>query len=156
MTNASGESKQTATYYPFGETRDSTGPEDFDYKFTGQENDPETGLYYYGARYYDPEIGRFISPDSIVQAPGDPQTLNRYSYCRNNPLMYTDLSGHWFFAIILGAFIGASMAGITGGNPGIGAVTGAISGALFFVDRGRPTRWRNFDSCRCRCCIRYH
>ncbi|MEM5795044.1 MAG: RHS repeat-associated core domain-containing protein, partial [Bacillota bacterium] len=51
----------------------------------GQEYDSETGLYYYGARYYDPAIGRFISPDSIVQSPGDPQSLNRYSYCRNNP-----------------------------------------------------------------------
>ncbi|MHC1725322.1 MAG: RHS repeat-associated core domain-containing protein [Syntrophobacteraceae bacterium] len=134
VTNASGESKQTATYYPFGETRNSTGPEDFDYKFTGQENDPETGLYYYGARYYDPEIGRFISPDSIVQAPGDPQTLNRYSYCRNNPLMYTDPTGH-FWQIIVGAIIGAIMSGIQSDwNPGamfFGAVVGGISGGAF-------------------------
>jgi hypothetical protein len=39
---------------------------------------------------------RFISPDSIVQAPSDPQTLNRYSYTRNNPLRYVDPSGHCF------------------------------------------------------------
>ena len=48
----------------------------------------------YHARYYDPLIGRFISADTIVPKPGDPQSLNRYSYVRNNPLKYTDPSGH--------------------------------------------------------------
>ncbi len=62
-------------------------------KFTGQRLDG-TGLYYYGARYYDPNIGRFISADSIVPDPMNPQSLNRYSYCLNNPLKYTDPSGH--------------------------------------------------------------
>jgi hypothetical protein len=51
-------------------------------------------LYYYGARYYDANIGRFISPDSIVPNPANPQSLNRYSYCLNNPLKYIDPSGH--------------------------------------------------------------
>ena len=54
-----------------------------------------TGLYYYGARYYDPAIGRFISADIIVQSPANPQTLNRYSYCINNPLKYIDPTGHY-------------------------------------------------------------
>jgi RHS repeat-associated protein len=53
----------------------------------------DTGLYYYGARYYDPTIGRFISADTIVQNAANPQTLNRYSYCLNNPLKYIDPSG---------------------------------------------------------------
>jgi RHS repeat-associated protein len=53
-----------------------------------------TGLYYYNARYYDATIGRFISPDTIVPYPADPQSFNRYSYCRNNPLKYTDPSGN--------------------------------------------------------------
>jgi len=56
--------------------------------------DDNTGLYYYNARYYDPEIGRFISPDTIVPNPANPQSLNRYSYCLNNPLKYIDPSGH--------------------------------------------------------------
>jgi hypothetical protein len=47
-----------------------------------------------GARWYDPALGRFISPDSIVPQPGNPQSLNRYSYVLNNPLKYTDPSGH--------------------------------------------------------------
>ncbi|MBN2240619.1 MAG: RHS repeat-associated core domain-containing protein [Dehalococcoidales bacterium] len=50
---------------------------------------------YYGARYYDPEIGRFISPDTIIPNPADPQSFNRYSYCLNNPLKYNDPSGHY-------------------------------------------------------------
>jgi RHS repeat-associated protein len=53
-----------------------------------------TGLYYYNARYYDATIGRFISPDTIIQSPANPQTINRYSYSLNNPLKYIDPSGH--------------------------------------------------------------
>jgi RHS repeat-associated protein len=73
--------------------RFSTGALPTDKKFTGQRLD-NTGLYYYGARYYDPALGRFISPDTVVQNPSNPQTLNRYSYCLNNPLIYTDPTGN--------------------------------------------------------------
>ena len=52
------------------------------------------GLYYYGARYYDPALGRFIQPDSIVPSPANSQALNRYAYVYNNPLRYTDPTGH--------------------------------------------------------------
>jgi hypothetical protein len=52
----------------------------------------------YGARFYSPLLGRFISADSIVPRPGDPQSLNRYSYVRNNPLQLTDPSGHCYVA----------------------------------------------------------
>jgi len=63
-------------------------------RFTGQVADDETGLYYYGARYYDPELARFIQPDTIIPDIGNPQSWNRYSYTLNNPLKYTDPSGH--------------------------------------------------------------
>jgi hypothetical protein len=46
-------------------------------------------------RYYDPTIGRFISADTYVQDYTNPQTLNRYSYCQNNPLRYNDPTGHY-------------------------------------------------------------
>ena len=50
-----------------------------DIKFTGQRLD-DTGLYYYNARYYDANIGRFISADTIIPNPANPQSFNRYSY----------------------------------------------------------------------------
>ena len=62
--------------------------------YTDQELDSENGLYNYNARLYDPFIGRFISPDTIVPQPYNPQSLNRYSYILDNPLIYTDPSGH--------------------------------------------------------------
>src|SRR4030065_178356 len=49
---------------------------------------------YYGARWYDPVVGRFLQADTIVPSPGNPQSLNRYSYVLNNPLRYKDPSGH--------------------------------------------------------------
>lgn len=49
---------------------------------------------YYGARYYDAQLGRFISADTIVPGAGNPQSLNRYTYALNNPLRYKDPSGH--------------------------------------------------------------
>jgi len=49
---------------------------------------------HYGARYYDPVIGRFVSADTIVPDMSNPQDLNRFSYVRNNPLRYTDPTGH--------------------------------------------------------------
>jgi RHS repeat-associated protein len=81
----------TMKYLPFGGTRSGNVPTDK--KFTGQRLD-NTGLYYYGARYYDPLIGRFISPDTIIPNPANPQSFNRYSYCLNNPLRYVDPSGN--------------------------------------------------------------
>ena len=81
----------TMKYLPFGLTQ--TGSVNTTKEFTGQRLD-STGLYYYNARYYDPQIGRFISADTVVQNPANPQTLNRYSYCINNPLKYIDPSGH--------------------------------------------------------------
>ena len=81
-------------YEPYGEDRDSGDSLNTDRKFTGQTEDETVGLYWYQSRAYDPEIGRFCSPDPIVPEPGYPQALNRYSYVYNNPLKYVDPSGH--------------------------------------------------------------
>lgn len=71
------------------------------YKFTGKELDDETGLYNYGARYYGPALGRFITPDwSAVPVPvpyanlNNPQTLNQYGYVGGNPASKADPDGH--------------------------------------------------------------
>jgi hypothetical protein len=50
---------------------------------------------HYGARFYNPRLGRFVSADSIVPQPGEPQALNRYAYAANNPVIYRDPSGHY-------------------------------------------------------------
>ena len=81
-------------YKPYGEDRDTGNALVTDRKFTGQTEDEAAGLYWYASRAYDPAIGRFVSPDPIVPEPGNPQALNRYSYVYNNPLRYTDPSGH--------------------------------------------------------------
>jgi RHS repeat-associated protein len=103
VTNAAGAKVEEVYYYPYGATRSNTGSVNVKHKYTGQEEDAETGLYYYGARYYDPTIGRFISADTIVQAPGAPQTLNRFAYVGNNPVIYTDPSGHSFWSNLFNA-----------------------------------------------------
>ena len=92
-------------YKPYGEDRDTGSSLNTDRKFTGQTEDESIGLYWYQSRAYDPEIGRFVSPDPIVPDPLDPQSLNRYSYVYNNPLKYTDPGGHfsvsqWFWEIL--------------------------------------------------------
>ena len=95
LTNAQGVAEEHNSYRPYGQLHTHTGTADVAYKYTGQERDPSTGLYFYNARYYDPALGRFLSPDTLVQNPGDPQSLNRYAYSRNNPVLYTDPTGHF-------------------------------------------------------------
>ncbi len=63
-------------------------------KYTGQVEDADVGLYYYGARYYDPEIGRFITEDSYQGDIGNPCSQNQYVYVLQNPLKYVDPTGH--------------------------------------------------------------
>lgn len=79
------------TSLPFGDALSSIG---FDpLHFTGKERDTESGLDYFGARYYASTMGRFMSPDPLGGHLEDPQTLNKYSYVANNPLTRTDPTG---------------------------------------------------------------
>jgi RHS repeat-associated protein len=94
MTDENGARIEATEYMPFGSQRSHWGTNTSDYRFTDQELDAENGLYNYNARMYDPIIGRFLSADSIVPEPFNPQSLNRYTYCLNNPLIYIDPSGH--------------------------------------------------------------
>jgi RHS repeat-associated protein len=81
-------------YYPYGETRLTSGTIYTDKLFTGQREMAGLGIYHYGARFYSPYLNHFTQPDSIVPDPHNPQDWNRYAYARNNPLKYTDPSGH--------------------------------------------------------------
>jgi RHS repeat-associated protein len=103
-------------------------------RFTGQVLDEETGLYYYNSRYYDPGLGRFIQPDTLVPDPSDSQQLNRYTYVNNNPLKYVDPSGHEILtAIIVGVVVGAAVgaaAAAAQGARGQGIALAALAGAV--------------------------
>jgi RHS repeat-associated protein len=88
------------TLYPFGQEQSATSSPNH-YKFTGKERDAESGLDYFGARYYGSSMGRYMSPDwSAKQEPvpysklDNPQTLNLYSYVQYNPLSNFDDDGH--------------------------------------------------------------
>jgi len=118
-------------YEPYGdliENARSGNPAGLRHTYTGQEDDSETGLMYYGARYYDPVAGMFPSADVLTRLPDEPQTFlrpelfvmsrtdpqgfNRYAYCGNNPMVYIDDTGEFIFAAILvGVFIGAMIGG---------------------------------------------
>jgi RHS repeat-associated protein len=85
-------------YKPFGEEQSITGTIENNEKFAGKEKDKETGLYYFGARYLGPKIGRFITVDPAGIRGKDllnPQKLNRYAYSLNNPYRYIDPDGRW-------------------------------------------------------------
>jgi len=103
QTDQSGVLEQTCLSLPFGDqlncTMSTSAPTE--QHFTGKERDAESGLDYFGARYYNSNFGRWMSPDwSIKQEPvpyaklDDPQSLNLYSYVSNNPLSGIDLDGH--------------------------------------------------------------
>lgn len=81
---------QTISYGPFGEPLAESGDSHNAMRYTGRELDIESGLYYYRARYYDPEIGRFISEDPIGFKGG----INFYAYVANSPLIHNDPSGN--------------------------------------------------------------
>jgi len=92
-TGPGGQVEARMDYQPWGEEWASTGHVG-SRQYNGRVYDPGTGFHDYGARLYWPQIGRFISADSVMGSPGSPMTLNRYSYVLNNPYKYTDPTGH--------------------------------------------------------------
>jgi RHS repeat-associated protein len=95
VVSASGTIEEESDYLPFGRELVVTGPGPNHYKFTGKEHDPESGFDNFGARYDSSSMGRFLSPDPLLNSgrPWLPQTWNRYSYARNNPLNIIDPTG---------------------------------------------------------------
>ena len=85
------------TYYydAFGNILEQTGDVDNSITYAGYQYDEETGLYYLNARMYDPKIARFLQEDTYTGDINDPLSLNLYTYCANNPLVYYDPSGHF-------------------------------------------------------------
>ncbi len=73
-----------------------TGSSDTPFLFTGEQYDPEAGLYYLRARYYSPELSRFLTRDTYEGTLADPLSQNPYLYARGNPVLYVDPSGRCF------------------------------------------------------------
>jgi RHS repeat-associated protein len=94
LTDAAGAIKKNYHLDPWGNIRRESGTSDNRNIFTGKEHDKKTGLVYFGARYYDPEIGRFITQDTYLGQKGVAPSLHRYLYAYSNPMFYIDLDGH--------------------------------------------------------------
>ncbi len=88
----------SSDYQPYGPNYGAVGSQGFMY--TGQPYDSATGLYSFGARFYDPTTGRFITQDSCAGSLEDPLSLDRYAYARENPERYTDANGHTFQVMV--------------------------------------------------------
>ncbi|QSX04823.1 RHS repeat protein [Sedimentibacter sp. zth1] len=95
LISPNGEVKGTYDYDAFGNIISQTGDVNNNITYAGYQYDKETDLYYVNARYYDSKIARFITEDSYRGNANDPLSLNVYTYCHNEPIMYTDPTGHW-------------------------------------------------------------
>jgi RHS repeat-associated protein len=148
ITNSSGSLVQELSYDPWGRLRNPTnqsvytpGSEPAPFLgrgYSGHEHLTQFGLINMNARLYDPLLGRFLSPDPYVQMPEFSQSFNRYSYCLNNPLKYTDPDGEFLIGYLSGWFRGL----FTGKNPfktgwesGVNEVK--IEAGLFTFDRNK-------------------
>ena len=106
LVNAMGMTPFKASYDAWGNQTVSQESFYFRRGYTGHEMLPEYGLINMNGRLYDPQLGRFLSPDNYVQMPDFSQSFNRYSYCINNPLKYTDPDGEIF------GFVGGFIRGL--------------------------------------------
>ena len=133
LSSSAGSLAQTYGYDSFGKQTSSSGSLTNPFQYTARESDPETGLYYYRARYYDQNVGRFLSQDPIGFYPG----VNFYAYVDNSPISLLDPLGlcpcqtnndHPFFPIRTGGIlVGAN------GEAGLGSLGGsAVNGNIGF------------------------
>lgn len=149
ITDYDGVVQQELSFDAWGNLRDPetwsgefTGTPMLDRGFTGHEHLYNFGLINMNERMYDPVMSSFLSPDNYVQAPDFSQSFNRYAYCLNNPLKYTDPSGEIpvLAVVAIGAAVNVIMNGINnvrhGENffhgAGPAAVTGGVQGLFTY------------------------
>jgi RHS repeat-associated protein len=133
VTDESGAVRTRPCFDPFGAPLSDDAAES-PVTFGGRQWFPEVGLYYFGARWYDPEAGRFLTPDAYTARPDDvrlvnplgdaatqraqreallpgwlgrPRLRHRYAYCANDPVNCIDPNGHWSFGYVLLSILGA-------------------------------------------------
>ena len=132
--NEKGKKVFDASYDAWGQQTVTLNDIDLHRGYTGHEMLTEFDIINMNGRLYDPVLGRFFSPDNYVQMPDNSQNFNRYSYCLNNLLKYTDPSGD-FWNLIIGAAIGGvfnwASHGFQLNAKGLGYfATGAVAGAV--------------------------
>ncbi|NLL86301.1 MAG: RHS repeat-associated core domain-containing protein, partial [Syntrophomonadaceae bacterium] len=148
VTDAAGKEKERYAYDPWGLRKNPTNWSVTDTRtsflfsrgYTMHEHLDDFGLINMNGRMYDPLMAQFLSPDPYIQAPGSWMNYNRYAYCLNNPLIYSDPSGEFIMeAIVLGAIINTTIQGVTGNIQSggdyykaiaIGGLSGAAGGLV--------------------------
>ncbi|TDL76108.1 DNRLRE domain-containing protein [Peribacillus frigoritolerans] len=128
LTDANGATVAQYKYDAWGNIISKTGTmaDSNPYRYAGYRFDNETGLYYLMARYYDSNVGRFITRDTFQGFANDPQSLNLYAYVNNNPVINVDPSGHFKVISVSWAatLIDVSLGALAGG--GVGAIAAYI------------------------------
>ncbi len=140
ITDGAGSEVFRAAYDAWGRQTVTNNTIKFYRGYTGHEHLPEFGLINMNGRMYDPTVGRFLGADPYVQLPDYSQNFNRYSYCLNNPLVYTDPDGEIIIPILIGAGVSVITNGINNvvydqpffQGAGQAALIGAVSGAFSF------------------------
>lgn len=132
LTDSNGNHLKRYFYSPYGEVDAdrSVGNGSSNIRYGGYQADDETGLLYANARYYDPSIGRFLTPDPTVPKDGaDYLGLNRYAYVKNNPIKFTDPSGYGWWDSVKKAVSGAGKAIGKAVSSGVKAISNGIKRA---------------------------
>jgi RHS repeat-associated protein len=152
LTNTAGDVQVSYRTDAWGKITQQEGDSPNRQVFTGQEHDENTGLIYFGARYYDPDTARFINQDSYLGESSTPPSLHRYLYAYGNPTFYIDPDGHivgtatgatggffWGFGQMVGSMINDTVSGTSRSTGdylstwGQNIVGGAELGASFDV-----------------------
>jgi RHS repeat-associated protein len=132
LVDANGTEVFKASYDAWGRQMVANNSFAFHRGYTGHEHLAEFGLINMNGRMYDPVLGRFLSPDPYVQSPLFSQNFNRYAYCLNNPLLYTDPTGEYFG---IDDLIAAAIGGVV--NLIVNACQGNLGGHGFWGGVGR-------------------
>jgi len=123
-------------YEPFGVRRLREGDEQNSQWYTGATQDKSTGLVYLQARWYNPQIGRFMSIDPVDTQPGNIHSFGRYAYANNSPYAYVDPDGEFAFSIVIGGVVGLGVevynqyqsGNFSGSRLFVSGLTGALGG----------------------------
>jgi RHS repeat-associated protein len=100
LTDSNGNVIKSYSYDAFGNEKNIDANDNNPFRYSGEYFDKETGTIYLRARYYDPQMGRFTSQDSLLGNTNDPLSLNLYTYVQNDPMQYVDPSGHFLETLL--------------------------------------------------------